>query len=248
MKPNRILISDIDGTLLNNGKETRGLDTLRDLLARHKNDVALVYATGRSHDSVWDLIRADILPIPDAIAASIGTEIWFPNWKQSDKRFKSLIGNDWNRETILNAALTIPGLRLQDEEMQTPYKVSFEVSSHRKVMDIQSLLKTKGLAVRIIYSCGKYLDVLPARGGKMAAVKFLSQVWEVPFKNILTSGDSGNDMDMLTHPETANVLVANAESEMASLVKTNCVYHADGSYAAGVVEGCRAFGFWPQAS
>jgi sucrose-phosphate synthase len=118
----------------------------------------------------------------------------------------------------------------------------------RKVIDLSTLLKVKGMEVRIVYSCGKYVDVLPANAGKRAAVTYLGRIMDVPLRHILTSGDSGNDIDMLTNPKTANVLVANAESEMAPLARSRHVYHANRSHAAGVVEGTEAFGFWPKAS
>lgn len=245
MTPNRILVSDIDGTLLNDGRKTEGLDRLRHLLLKHRDDVALVYATGRSLDSVWQLVQSDVLPLPDAIAPSIGTEIWFPNWKQSDKVYETLVSQNWDRGKVLTIASQIPGLTLQSDDMQTPHKVSFEVRRLQKVMDLRMLLESRGIHANIIYSCGKYLDVLPAKAGKKAAVTYLSQVWRVPPDRILTSGDSGNDIDMLTNPVTSNVLVANAENEMAAIRLSRHVYQANRAFAAGVLEGTEAFSFWP---
>jgi len=247
MSLKRMLVSDIDGTLLDDGNASNGLDTLRWLLQKHRDDVALVYATGRSFVDTMSLIQADLLPIPDAIAPSIGTEIWFPSWQQPDAVFQNRIDAHWHRHVVEETARQIPGLVLQDEKMQTPFKVSFEVHGPRKVIDLSTLLKAKGLEVRIIYSCGKYVDVLPAKAGKRAAVSYLSQLMDIPERHILTSGDSGNDLDMLTNPNTANVLVANAEAEMAAVSRNRHVYFADNPHAAGVVEGAKAFGFWPGA-
>ena len=246
MTVKRLLVSDIDGTLLDNGEVSRGLSTLRSLIRKHRDEVALVYATGRSYDDTMALISSDLLPTPDAIAPSIGTEIWFSDAKQADPTFRNLIDIHWHRQIVEETAKRIPGLVLQAEEMQTPFKVSFEVYRPRKVIDLSTLLKNKGQDVRIIYSCGKYLDVLPANAGKRAAVSYLSQLMDVPERHVLTCGDSGNDLDMLTNPATANVLVANAEAEMAAISRSRFVYFADRTHAAGVVEGAEAFGFWPR--
>ena len=242
------MVSDIDGTLLKEGKPTEGLDDLKQMLKRHHDQISLVYATGRSFESVRRLVADDILPQPAAVAAFVGTEVWLPKWQRPSPFYRELIRHDWNRDTVLYAARHIKGLTPQADEFQTPFKVSFEVKENAKVIDLTTLLNASGIEARAVYSCGRYLDILPKAAGKRAAVEYLSRTFNIPAKNIVTCGDSGNDLDMLTNPATYNVAVGNAEEEVALLSDYAWFYQASQHYAEGVMEGTEAFKFWPSKS
>jgi len=75
MAEKRMLVTDVDGTLLEEGKPTPGLDTLGTLLSVAPGEVKVVYATGRSFGSTRRLIDEGILPPADAVAAFVGTEV-----------------------------------------------------------------------------------------------------------------------------------------------------------------------------
>jgi hydroxymethylpyrimidine pyrophosphatase-like HAD family hydrolase len=139
----------------------------------------------------------------------------------------------------------IPGLVLQEPEFQSPFKVSFYITSKQKMYDLKQLLDNNYLRVKAIYSCGKYLDIIPVNGGKRKAINYLSQVWKIDPSNILTCGDSGNDLDMLCNPKTHNIAVGNAREEIAALRHTGLFYRAVSRFASGLLEGAEAFGFWP---
>ncbi len=246
MSKSRLMVLDIDGTLLENGVATDGLATLKRMVRVNSDKVALVYATGRSFQSTWRLVKDNVLPKPSAVAASVGTEIWFPEWEHPDPFYQELVRHNWNRDTVAFLARRIPGLTLQQDAFQTPFKVSFEINKKSKVYDFKKLLDGSGLDVRVIYSCGRYLDVVPASAGKRNAVNFLTRYFCVKPHNILTCGDSGNDIDMLTNPHTANVIVGNYEEELEGL-RGPKLYRATRSFAAGVLEGAAAHRFWPKS-
>jgi hydroxymethylpyrimidine pyrophosphatase-like HAD family hydrolase len=67
----RRLVSDIDGTLLDEAEATIGLSTLRIIIETSAPPVRLVYATRRSLASTQALIDDGILPKPTAIAPSL---------------------------------------------------------------------------------------------------------------------------------------------------------------------------------
>ena len=247
MKKSHLMVLDIDGTLLENGAATEGLGTLSRLVERHRRDVALVYATGRSFQSTWKLVEEGVLPRPAAVAAFIGTEIWLPDWFRPDPFYRELVRHRWNRDTVTLLARRIPGLVLQDEQFQTPLKVSFEIEQRSKVFDLKQILDKSHIDTRVVYSCGRYLDVVPKVAGKRKAVEFLSHYFRVRPQNILTCGDSGNDRDMLSNPHTANVVVANYEKELRNL-RGPRLYRAARSFAAGVLEGAAAHHFWPRST
>jgi hydroxymethylpyrimidine pyrophosphatase-like HAD family hydrolase len=95
------------------------------------------------------------------------------------------------------------------------------------------------------------LDVLPQRATKYHAIDFLRQSLDHTLEEIIFSGDSGNDMEVLISPIPA-VLVANAQPEVRQqaqrLVDENgngdSLYMAkggfmgmNGNYSAGILEG-----------
>jgi len=240
-----MIVSDIDGTLLERGRPSDGLSELGEAIASHRGQVALVYATGRSFESVWELVEEGILPQPDAIAPLVGTEVWFPDWTRPDPLYEASVRSNWNREACVSVATRIPGLSPQADEFQSPYKASYYVEGTRTVYDIERMLLAEGLEARVVYSCGEYLDILPIVSGKRNAARYLRWVWNVTAENTLTCGDSGNDLDMLCNPRTRNVAVGNAENELLDLADTQPFYKARMPHAAGLLEGARALDFWP---
>lgn len=247
MSHQHLLVTDIDGTLLRDGEATPGLKLIKRLVKAHESAVALVYATGRSIDSTLDLVEQGILPSPKAIAPFVGTELWFPDWHHSSE-YENEISAQWNAQEILFWAERVFRLRRQEARFQSDHKLSFYLDNHSKLYDFETFLASKNLKAKVVYSCGKYLDIIPIRAGKANAVKFLSQLWNIPPSNILTCGDSGNDIDMLTDPNTCNVAVGNLEQELKRLAGTGRFYVAELPYAAGVLEGAVAFDFWPKCA
>jgi sucrose-6F-phosphate phosphohydrolase len=239
-----MLVSDIDGTLLEGGRSTAGLEQLRQVVEERRDDVALVYATGRSFDSTWQLVESGVLPTPDAIAPFLGTEIWFPGWAKADPFYREIVRHDWNRDAVEYFARRIAGLELQEQEFQSPLKVSFYVNDRKTIFDLKQIIDDCGLSTRAIYSGGRFLDIIPRQAGKRAAVRYLGRVWRVEPDHVLTCGDSGNDLDMLCDPDTLNVAVGNAEVELRGLAHTGAFYSAILPFAAGLLEGAAALGFW----
>lgn len=126
-------------------------------------------------------------------------------------------------------------------------------------------LDQAGLRARLVWSVDEerdlgLLDVLPATAGKLAAIRFLMRQLGFTRSNTVFSGDSGNDLDVLTSELNA-VLVANAPPEVRAEAlarvseagRAQTLYCAaggfmgmNGNYAAGVLEGVAHF--QPQAA
>lgn len=244
--PSYLLVSDIDGTLLKEGKATPGLRVVRQMLQTHAEDVAIVYATGRSFASTHQLITDDILPAPAAIAPFIGTELWFPNFDEPNAAYSAQLQGGWNRDEIVFWATCMFDLELQPAQFQSALKASFYLKKRSKVYDINAFLEAKNIQAKVVYSCGEYLDILPKNAGKANAVKFLAQKWNLHSSNILTCGDSGNDLDMLMAKDTCNVAVGNLESELHKHMDCGRFYTSELPFAAGVLEGATIFDFWPK--
>jgi sucrose-6F-phosphate phosphohydrolase len=230
----QLLVTDLDGTLLG---DDGALGRFTDWYRADGQDRRLVYATGRTVESVVDLIDTGALPGPDAIVSSVGTEIHhpagsgWPGWPPVDDR--------WDPHRVRTAMARIPGIEPQPDEAQSTWKSSFHAVDLSEVAldEIRGRLHRADLAGTIVYSSGRDLDILPAWAGKARAAQFLVDAWRLTVDEVVVSGDSGNDLDLLTSGPHA-VVVGNAQPELLGL-RGPRVYRAVQAYADGILEGIR---------
>jgi len=139
---------------------------------------------------------------------------------------------------------TFPGLRLQPTVEQRKYKVSYfyDPKVAPTVSKIVRYLRQKDIHVNAIYSHQMFLDFLPVRASKGAALRYFADKWGVPVEHILVAGDSGNDLEMLSG-ETLGVVVGNHSPELKKLQGRERVYFAAGHYAQGIIEGIEHYDF-----
>ena len=243
----RILVCDIDDTLL--GDEEALAAFLQELevgrsrkAGQHK--VGLAFVTGRNLDSALAAIKAAHLPAPDLLLTSVGTEIYYGHGMLEDYSWRRHIDYRWHPAALRKALADLPGLKLQPAKEQREHKVSFFFDSRKAptIRQIQGHLRQLDLHAKLIYSHGKYLDLLPVRASKGLAVRYLSLKWGLPPERILVAGDSGNDEDMLSG-NTLGVVVGNHGPELNRLKGKSGVYFAEQKYAWGILEGMRHYDF-----
>ena len=99
----------------------------------------------------------------------------------------------------------------------------------------------------LIYSHGKYLDILPQRASKGKAIRYLSYKWEIPLSNLLVCGDSGNDEEML-RGEPLAVVVANYSKEIEPLRGKRSIFFSKKPYAEGILEAIEHYKFIERAA
>lgn len=243
----RILVCDIDDTLL--GDEQALAAFLQELevgrsrkAGQHK--VGLAFVTGRNLDSTLAAIKAAHLPAPDLLLTSVGTEIYYGHGMLEDYGWRRHIDYRWHPAALRKALADLPGLKLQPAREQREHKVSYFYDSRQAptIRQIQGHLRQLDLHAKLIYSHGKYLDLLPVRASKGLAVRYLSLKWGLPPERILVAGDSGNDEDMLSG-NTLGVVVGNHGPELNRLKGKSGVYFAEQQYAWGILEGMRHYDF-----
>ena len=235
----RILVSDIDGTLV--GYDD-ALSRFAAWWAEHRAGHRLIYATGRHLPSVERLVAVSDLPEPDAVISAVGTEVHdadgrsWPGWRER-------LG-PWDAEAIRHALHGLPPLRLQGDEAQTPIKVSFDAVrlDAQGIADVEDTLASAGLPAIVVYSQDRFLDVLPAAAGKGQAARFVAATWGVAPDDVLAFGDSGNDAELF-RCGFRGTMVANALPELWAAVGGD-VYRSSFAFADGVLDGIY---YWSRA-
>ena len=230
-----MLVCDLDGTLLG---DDLALQRFSDWLAPRRDRVALAYSSGRLHWSIAEAIDQFPLPEPDFVVGGVGAEIRTglhgQPWQAWSDRFTA-----WDAALVREVLRGKFRLRIQPPEVQSDHKVSYFVDhlSPFERRELQATLQAAGLDVRLIYSHGRDLDVLPSGAGKGEAARFLARHLDIPIEHLIASGDSGNDRCMLEQAGCA-VVVANALPELVDLVGPT-IYRSLHHYAAGVLDGVR---------
>lgn len=234
MEDRSLLVSDLDGTLLGDAAATRRFDSW---YQDRCSSWILVYASGRSFDSVIESVRESDLPNPAAIIGSVGTEIrWYPSG-QAPAAWRDGFDSAWSADRVVRALGGHSELERQPAEFQSEYKVSYFL--HDACPDflarIQSQLVDSGIAADVIYSSGRDLDVVPKGANKGSAAEFVAGACGVSADRVIVCGDTGNDESMFRRG-FRGVMPANALDELKALAGERN-YLASALFADGVIEG-----------
>jgi sucrose-6F-phosphate phosphohydrolase len=264
----KILATDLDRTLLPNGSwkaDEKAIELFNTLTK--KQDVLVVYVTGRNLALTENAIKEFGVRYPDVLCGDVGTSIrkyrngeWtFDDGWISHVRHAS---PSWDANGIRDAVADIEGMREQEREHLNPFKQSYYVEHDRKdavLRKVDERVKGKFDEV-IIYSFdsqdGKgLLDFLPASATKQTALEYVAEEFSAAKEDVVFCGDSGNDIQPLT-AGFCGVLVRNADEQLVENIKHAMqgdpdlkVYFAKGGfrglqgyYTSGVIEGAYHYG------
>ena len=261
-----LLATDLDRTLLPNGPQPESSGArpaFASLVKDHR--VCLVYVTGRGLGLTEKAIKEYKIPVPDILLADVGTTIYHRDMKswQRNQEWDSLLSRDWHHvdsNGLANVLHDLPGLRLQEKDRLTRFKLSYYVQAGTDKGElsasITTMLARKKIKASLIWSHDEVahqdlLDILPACADKYQALQFLRQQLKYELNEMLFSGDSGNDLEVLASVIPA-VLVANARQKVAKKAEKMAtaagnpsqLYLASGGfqgmngcYSAGILEG-----------
>ena len=243
-----LFVTDLDNTLVG---DDAALTRLNQELASHRQQYGskVVYATGRSLYLYRLLAEAKSLLRPDALITSVGTEMYFDeNHEEYDPEWAQVLSQGWNRNKIVEIASQFPELQSQPQSEQNPFKISYylaEAVAKETIVKLQTALKEHGFKLKLIYSAGQDLDLLPTNGDKGLAVKFLRRRWDVAAERTIVCGDSGNDISMFQGQEKG-LIVGNAKPELLQWYRehqNHSLYLAQSACAGGILEGLKHFCF-----
>ena len=178
-----------------------------------------------------------------------GTEMYFGDDRSEfDSEWAEILAQGWNREEIVEIASQFEHLQSQPNSEQNPFKISYylaEAVAKETIAQLRSALNQRGYTVKLIYSAGQDLDLLPKNGDKGLAVKFLRQKWGIAPEQTIVCGDSGNDISMF-RGEEKGLIVGNAKPELLQWYRSNAGdnhYLANHPCAGGILEGLKHFNF-----
>lgn len=237
-----VLICDIDGTLVHEDSDAQpGLAEFVAHLAEHREKFLFAVATGRNRQSVLDICGRHRLPVPDVIIASVGTEIFHGDDSRPAADWSAHISRDWEPGRLARLHERAPGLRPQEPEKQGLFKVSFYIDrdDYKEELVLEALRMTN-VRAKIVQSHGRFLDLLPERASKGAAVRFLCEKYAARLDRAIVCGDSGNDIDMLLCG-ALGVVVGNHTPELEALRGVSPIYFSEQFGAAGVLDGLRHY-------
>ncbi|MCD8539027.1 MAG: glycosyltransferase [Leadbetterella sp.] len=236
-------ISDLDGTLIE-GETAPGLPELMEFLSRNRDKIVFGISTGRNLTMTKEALRAHpLLAASEIIICSVGTGIYYTKDFLPDRGWERHIRFQWKREKLKELLKDYPGLTLQEEEAQTPYKLSYYVNSDfgdDQLADMYHLLYRHQLRARLFLTDNHHLDLVPPRAGKGKALHYLGYKWKKDIRNFIASGNGGNDLGMLGG-RTNGIVVNNHSPELVVLKENPNVYFSANPLASGVMEGIQHY-------
>lgn len=238
-----IFAADLDGTLLGNPESEWRFHSAWAAL-REKERPLLVYNTGRDLRDVRSLISEGVLPEPDAIIGGVGTLLEDARDPRASTEFSRRFGEGWNLAVVEEIVGAFPRVVQQPPSAQHPYKSSWRLADATpgELDALRGYLREAGVLANVVYSCDRYLDVLPDRADKGKALAWYAERRGIPIAEILVAGDTGNDTSMFLLPEVVRLVVENALPELLAEIVRLPKYFARGFFADGVLDGLEHYG------
>ena len=243
-----MFVTDLDHTLV--GDDSALLE-LNYKLSRHRQEYGtkIVYATGRSRIVYEKLQEEKNLLDPDALVVAVGTEMYINGNNTPDATWSKKLSPGWDKELVSSITTEFSELIMQPESEQGAFKVSFHIQQAEatKVLpQLESALQDANLDIKLIYSSGIDLDIVPRHSDKGQAMQFLRQRWQFGAERTVACGDSGNDIALFAVGNERGIIVGNAREELIEWHNENPAeyrYLAKNKCAGGILEGLKHFGF-----
>jgi len=229
--PELVLATDLDGTLLAGTQEARR--RIRYLFSGALTDAKLIYVTGRGVESILPLLSDSTLPQPDYIIADVGATVLYGDLRPVVPLHHDIAAGWPGTQVILQRLAQFP--LLQRQTVPQERRCSFFI----KEGGISDALRAavEALDCDLLFSAGRYLDVLPRGINKGNTLRALALLEGFDFDSIVVAGDTLNDLSMFT-TGFKGIVVGSAEPELVERVrKMPRVFIAQDEGCGGILTG-----------
>jgi sucrose-phosphate synthase len=242
MYHDRTIITDLDQNLLG---DPESLADFVDVIKANRKCTTFAIATGRRLDDALRVLKRYVIPQPDLLITSLGTEIHYAPRLTADTGWSRHIDHYWNPKALRRILADVPGLELQGSNEQSRFKISYFIDPAiaPDTDEINSLLHRNEEAVNVFYSFGQFLDIVPVRASKGFALRWFADQWDIPLDHVLAAGGSGTDEDMMRGNTLAVVVSNRHHEELSELTDVEHIYYARQPYAAGILEAIKHYRF-----
>ncbi|HEY1042589.1 MAG TPA: glucosylglycerol-phosphate synthase [Telluria sp.] len=236
-----VLATDLDGTLLAGTGQARR--RVRELFSGALECAQLIYVTGRGLESIMPLLSDPNIPAPDYIIADVGATIVRGDLSPVEPLEQEVVLHWPGSQAVLKA---LEGFgQLQRQQVPQERRCSFVVREEGITPQLRAAVEQLGCD--LLFSAGRYLDVLPRGVGKGQALRRLAEVAGLHPDSIVVAGDTLNDLSMF-EAGFRGVVVGSAEPALAEKVRgLPDTFIADEDGCGGILQGLAHHGALRQA-
>lgn len=227
-----ILATDLDGTFLGGNAAERA--ALYDWIGQRRDEVVLIYVTGRSLTTMRDVLEE--LPLqPDHIISDVGTAVHFGAERAPLPALEHWLDAGWPSHTPATVrSILARHPHLQEQPVVEGRRVSCFYSDEALAGAARTELEAAGYDV--LLSAERFFDVLPRGVQKGPTLLRTLSALQLPLERTLVAGDTLNDLSLF-QTGLQGVIVANREPLLAEAAQglTN-VHWSEKEGAAGVLD------------
>lgn len=238
--PALVLATDLDGTFLGGDDVQRA--TLYAELQRRRDDVVLVFVTGRDLDFVARLLDRPGMPRPDLVIGDVGTSIVHGDDFSPVTEVQRWVEECWGDASQRVAELLDGEQGLTLQPVIGPHRMSYYYEPAELCPTTITKIERAGLDV--ICSDEVFLDVLPRGVAKGPTLLRLLDTVGLPVDRVLVAGDTLNDLSLF-HTGLRGVAVGNSEPRLVDAVAgLPDVYRSEHDGCGGITDAIDHFGFF----
>lgn len=237
-----VLATDLDGTLLAGTQASRR--RIRELFSGGLSGARLIYVTGRGLESIIPLLSDSTLPNPDYIIADVGATVVYGDLRPVDPLHHEIAARWPGGQIVAQRLAEFPFLRRQMVPQER--RCSFFVADGEITAELREAVEA--LDCDLLFSAGRYLDVLPRNVGKGQTLRRLVEAEGLDFESVIVAGDTLNDLSMY-EAGFRGIVVGGAEPALVQRVrKLQRVFISSDEGCGGILKGLAHHGTSIEAS
>lgn len=229
--PELVLATDLDGTLLAGTHEARR--RIRELFSGGLPRAKLIYVTGRGLESIIPLLSDPMLPQPDYIIADVGATVVHGDLRPVAPLHHDIAARWPGSQVVREKLARFVGLRPQTVPQER--RCSFFANEVSLTDGLRAAVDELGCD--LLWSAGRYLDVLPRGVSKGATLMALAEAEGFDPEKVVVAGDTLNDLSMFA-AGFRGIVVGGAEPALIERVrKMPRVHIAKDAGCGGILAG-----------